>query len=524
VTAYRKILSLNGILLIALIIIALAMGITLFCVPPFLGTDPSQGFLVLRSMNAGGPFNCVSAVNQGDISQSHNDFLAWWSPGQYMVPWLAEKASGLNLGKSIALVVFAANVSGLAGLYFFFRKTGFSTTVVLLSLLFIVCQRQFVIPGVYYNGGEIMLFSFYGWFLYGCLTFSKTGIRQVLFIIAAGFFGFFLKSSFLWMYAAGLLFMVLHTWRQHNIWTDVKNKVLCMALPAALVVGTIYSTYISRGESPGTVAAGLKLSLLAFCYPTAMPVLAGFSIDDMLHGIADRVDPQRLPETYTAPILAAGALLSVLLVWAILRTSKNRNYNLLLLCFFGVSVIFFVVSYLRQMDISMETRHYRVISILIVPGFITLIGRAGRPLRYIAAGLCLLIAASSFMFLYNGTFNNNRASKALTGITQPNIDQRSLNQLIRLDGTKTKLIFVLTGDDIGLELTHHRIVPLQPIPDDLKIDMGDYRYYGHSDPLYVVLPKEYAGPREAIIKSAFPGYHIFNKSVLSPNYYLLVGQ
>src|SRR5271155_797612 len=101
------------IILWAIGILVLVLGVVLFIIPPAAFTDPQQGFEVLQSMQHGGGFNNLVAPDQGDISQNYTQFLTWWSPGQYMVPYVFQSVTGLNLGHGIALVTFLAECCGL---------------------------------------------------------------------------------------------------------------------------------------------------------------------------------------------------------------------------------------------------------------------------------------------------------------------------------------------------------------------------------------------------------------------------
>jgi len=65
---------------------------------------------------------------------------------------------------------------------------------------------------------------------------------------------------------------------------------------------------------------------------------------------------------------------------------------------------------------------------------------------------------------------------------------------------------------------------LQPIPDDFRIDTGDYIYQGHGGPLYIVMPGDYQGVKEKMILKFFRGYQNFNSETLSPNYRLYVAK
>src|SRR3984885_523077 len=250
----------HRIILISIGLLVLAMGIVLFFIPPALFTDPSQGFQVLQSMQHGGGFNHLVAPDQAHISQNYTQFLTWWSPGQYLVPYFFQLVTGLNLAHGIVIATILAELLGLSGLFYFFRKIGFTPVVASVSLLFIVSQVVFMVPHVYYSGGEILLFAFEGWFLYGCVALKRADWKLFLFVLLSGFVGFFLKSSFLWMYGAGLICLWVRLGQGSREWGKwIKNGVW-MGLPAAITLALISHYYIARGESPITGATGLKLT------------------------------------------------------------------------------------------------------------------------------------------------------------------------------------------------------------------------------------------------------------------------
>src|ERR1700753_2528591 len=147
--------NIHQIILIIIGMLVLIMGIILFFIPPALFPDPSQGFQVLQSMHHGSGFNNLVAPDQSDISQNYSQFLTWWSPWQYLAPYFLQLITGLNLAHGIVITTILAELLGLTGLYFFFRKIGFTPLIAAISLLFIVCQAVFMVPHVYYSGGEI---------------------------------------------------------------------------------------------------------------------------------------------------------------------------------------------------------------------------------------------------------------------------------------------------------------------------------------------------------------------------------
>ena len=497
------------------------MGILLFLNPPAVFPDPGNGLQVLRSMQLGGGFNLITSPDQGDISQNYSEFLTWWSPGQYLVPFLFKWITNLNTGQVIAIVITICQLLGLAGFYAFFKKVGFTPLISAISLVFIICQQAFVVPYVFYNGGEILLFAFEGWFLYGCIALKKTGLRLILFVFLSGCIGFFLKSSFIWIYTVGLCCLWIRlSANVAGILNWIKNGVL-IAIPAMVSLVCIYLFFLSRGQNPTSNPNGIKLTLETFAFPLASPLLSGFSIDDLLHGLLYHTGKPVFGPGWSMVILGVLAVLSFLLILNILRRAPNKNYRLFVITFYIFATLVFGITYLRQLSISYEARHFRIIGLLIVPGMIYMISKFKPAQQWFFVFLAIGIGFTSLNYLIKGyQFNQNKSARGITGIAQPNIDQKSLDQVMKLDRENKDAIFVFVSNDIGLEIMHNRIITLQPIGPDLKINLDDYVYEGFAGPLYIVLPESYAGPKEKMIMKSFPGYKGFNLSMLSDNYVL----
>jgi hypothetical protein len=497
----------------------LAMGIALLFIPPALFPDPANGFQVLRCMHLGGGFNNMVAPDQSDISQDYTEFLTWWSPGQYLIPWAFKLLTGLSLGKGIAITVFLCTMSGLAGLYAFFRKIGFSPLICALSLLFICCQMTFVVPYAYYNGGEILLFAFLGWFLYGCASLQKPGLKLILFVLLSGWIGFFLKSSFIWIYGSGLICLWLRlsdnknsNWLKSGFWVGI---------PAVFSVAAIYIFFLSKGQSPANAAHGFKISAETFTFPLASPALSAFSIDDMLGGLIYNFGKPLLPAWMSVSVLILLTGISLLLIYALIRLVKQPAYRLFLVVFYVAAFLFFSFSYLKQMNISYEARHFRVLGLLVIPGMLSLVAPWKMSARLLFGVIWCGIAVFSIHYLFRGyIINSSISARAATGIAQPNIDQQSLNQVVKLDQQDKNAVFVFMTNDVGLEILHNRTFSLPAIASSAKVNMDDYTYDGFGGPLYIVLPKTYKGPREEVIMKSFPGYTGWNIVTLSDKYVL----
>lgn len=511
----------HKIILLITGIAVLAMGLVLFFIPPALFPDPANGFNILRSMNLGGHFNVLTTPSQDDISKNYSEFITWWSPGQYMVPWFFKLTASLNTGQAMAVTVALCQLCGLAGFYCFFKKIGFTPFIAAVSLVFIVCQLAFFVPYVFYNGGEVLLFAFEGWFLYGCIALQRADWKLWLFVLLSGWIGFFFKSSFIWIYVAGLCCLWVRISSSYTGIIEWIKKGLWIGIPAALSLVTIYLFFMSRGQSPASVSNGFKLTAETFTFPLSTPILSGFSLDDFFHGLLYNFGRPMFSYGVSVTIVIVLAILSLLLVFRLIIVSPNNNYWLFIIVFYFGALLFFGAAYLMQLNISYEARHFRIIGLLITPGVIYLVSRSTRgcQLFFIAGWLC--ISFFSFRYLIKGyTINKNLSARGASGISQINIDQQALNAVMKLDKENRNAVFVFIANDIGLEVLHNRVINLSPIGDDLKIDVDYYRYEGFAGPLYIVLPESYNGPKEKMIMKSFPGYAGFNLSMLSDKYVL----
>ena len=498
--------------------IVVVLGILIFISPPALFPDPANGFQVMRSMEMGGGFNRLISPDADDLRKNTSVFLSWWTPGQYLVPCGFKLLFGINTGRATALTIILLQLLGIWGFYLFFKKIGFTPLIAALSLLFIACQQFFVVPFVFYSGGELLLFAFLGWFLLGCTSLNTAGPRLAIFVLIAGLIGFFCKSSFLWIFAAGLILIWIRLSSQKPFLQWLKNGIW-IGVPATTVLAIIWLFYLSKGPNPGSDAAGLKFSLKALAFPLASPLLAGFSIDDLAHGLIFHTGNAIFSDATALGIIVVLAALSLWLVLRLLKYIPDENYQLIIKVFYTGAFLFFTVAYLRQLTITYEARHFRILGLLIVPGMIFLLSKMRLFYRAIFLFISSAIALTSILYVSTGySYNKNHSARGNSGIAQPYIDQPALDQILAIDKQNTNAIFVFVDPGLSIEIKHNRVIVLDPIGDDLKIDYEDYEHSGHAGPLYIILPERYAGPREQMILRSFPQYKGWEGTILSDGY------
>lgn len=509
------------------LVVTLIIGLFSYTAPPAIFPDPSWGFQVMRSMEMGSGFNLLISPDQADIAKNTSMFLTWWSPGQYLTPYFFKYLLGVNTGQASVLTVVLCEMTGLLGFFAFFKRIGFKPVLAAASVLFISCQQFYYIPYIFYNGGEVLMFAYAGWFLYGCFHFRKTGVAMFLFVLMAGWIGFFTKSSMMLVYAAGLLCMWINISpprKDYAVW--LKNS-FAIGLPAVLSVAFIYLFFFSKGSNPASASEhSWRIIWETFSFPLASPLLSGFSVDDLTQGLVYSPDGQLFNHFWTVMVLLLLAIVSITLIICLLRYIPHRPYKIVVAVFYSIFVLFFSYAFFRQLAISYEGRHFRVVGLIVIPGVLYLISQTRMVFKAAFALLWLFITYTSFNRLHTEyTFNKTEGVHGPTGITQQFVDQPTLNYLLQLDNKQRNATFVFISADLGLEILHNRIITIEPIGADVGTYYDDYTYEGHAGPLHIMLPSEYEknGGAKFILK-CFPGYKGFVVKKVSEDYVVYSGE
>jgi len=98
------------------------------------------------------------------------------------------------------------------------------------------------------------------------------------------------------------------------------------------------------------------------------------------------------------------------------------------------------------------------------------------------------------------------------------IEPQALNGVTALDRENRNATFVFVNPRLADQVSHNKVILLDPIGDNLRIDFDKYVHKGHQGPLYIILPDQYAGPKEKMILKSFPGYKGWYGSMLSTNF------
>lgn len=509
----------HRVLLLALAAVTGILGILIFIAPPSIFPDPGWGFEVMRSMQRGRPFNTLVSPDSNNIALDHGEFLSWWSPGQYLIPYFLQTVLWLNTGKAVALTIALCSLVGLTGYYQLFKRLGFTPWLSALSVAFIAAQNYFILPFIFYPGGEVLLFAFTGWFLYGCFGIVRINWQSAAFLFLAGIMGFICKSSALWMYAAGLACIWLNISAGKKLKGWLRNGVL-IAIPAAAALAIVYFGYISKGANPSDAAGSWLVKPETFTYPLASPLLSGLSVDEMFNGLIYHPDVPVLSYPLSIVVIIVMAVGSLFLTRSIIRNIPYKKYRLVFVAFYIAGTLFFSYLYLKQATVTFEGRHFRVIGILALPGFIYLIGKT-KALRI--AFLVVWIAFISWELVYftSGYWINRKAAHGVSGLAQQGYDKETINTITTLDARHpAQAVFVITSADLGVEIIHNRVITISLDGMDTE-DLNELNYAGKAGTIYMLMPETYVknGIAAKVVKG-FTGYHQFSIKQLSKDFYL----
>jgi hypothetical protein len=502
--------------------VTLILGVMIFVVPPCPFPDPSWGFQVMRATEQGHAFNTLPSPDPTNIAVDRTVFLSWWSPGQYLLPYFLKAVLRLNTGRATALTIILCSILGLLGYFKLFKRLGFTPNIAAVSVAFIACQNYFILPYIFYTGGETLIFAFAGWFLYGCFGIEKISWKALVFVFFAGLIGFFSKSSALWMYAAGLACIWIKTSvdsKKILIW--IKNGAL-LALPFIAALGIIYFCYLSKGENPSGSEGGLLIRSETFTFPLASPFVAGLSLDELFNGFIFHGDAAIFNYGWATVMLIGLAAASFIFLICVYRFVPDKNYALAITVLYVVGSLFFIDLYLKQASVSYEGRHYRIIGILAIPGMVYFASKAKATQVAFGVMWIAFICWEIKTFTLDYKFNMHSARGA-SGFSWQGYEPATLNELIKLDNEQSNAIFVITNPDIAIEIKHNRIITLN-IEDMDKDDFAELKFAGYGGPVYILMPVGYIKNGNAAgITKAFTSYPHFETRQLSKTFYLYTG-
>ena len=510
-------MSINKIYVLAISLLTLSYFIISLIIKPSMYYDSAIGFTTMKSMLSGAPFNYTNTVSLGSIAKNQLVFNGTWAPGQYLVPMLFIKYFGLNIGEGIVVTNFLMNVFGLFGFYYLFLALKFDRTVILTTLLIIVCQRFYSISYSLYNGGETILFGTLPWILL-CLTSLKyNNVFDFFYFILLCYIGFLSKFSFIIVALAITIFLIVRNLKSFQ--NVLSNNLLLAAVKHGLLFIIFfiicYLTFISKGLY-NAQTFNFSFSLTNTLFVLAEPLGSILSIDDIYqrlfefpgYNISEDILFVAKPIYYFII-----ALISILSVVKILNLKISKDYKALLVSFLIVFTGVFLLFY-NKTDItsSMEMRHFRSAGFLILPGVIVYLKDIRKTVfGYVLVSIIFvscLYGVTSFLQRESGLLKNSYVG--YNGFRLAIIDKPTLAFLKQLEKkTIGTTLMYLPDAAAALEFNKSRIIISHADFEPLQ-QLQEKHYLGTAPTLYIVLQSRFDnnGKKDAILGS-FKNYSHF---------------
>lgn len=315
--------------------------------------DALRGVEVAQSYFNGAPFNHISYVNPNAPDVLLHEFVAWWTPGQYLLP-MSLFAIGFSWTAAFNISIIVCLLLGVWGWVRLWKREVSFQILAWLIVLFIL-NRNVYWHTLLYMGGDLLLFAILPYFIHHML-YGKKAIEWLTFWILAGFVA---KASFL------VFIIPIVIWKCYPF-KDLKKTVIKL-LPSAVVLLMIWLLFLSQGHTPNANIDTEGYGNLphrawnGWIYGWAAPLAIPFWLWSSLESVWKNA---LLAEwlLYAVFIVAGG--LSIFLLFPRKKMSKYHQMAIAVYVFF---VAFFAVNQMSFKAISFEARHFYPLALITLP-------------------------------------------------------------------------------------------------------------------------------------------------------------
>jgi len=480
---------------------------------PKVDSDASAGMLVLRSMERGARWNCAIEPDPGNIAHDRQEFLTWWSPGQYLAVFPLHRL-GASWGVAIAATTFLCSLCGIFGYWWLYRGLGFSEATSAWATAALAVTWHVTRDYGEFPGGELPLFAVSPWLVGGITRLRPLGLRSLLPFAAIYLFGAMTKLSFCVTAAAALAGVACVDFFS----APGGRRLASIAAWAAGMVlaghALVWLVFLRHGANPGGLGAHGEPWWYVLPAVLILPVGSVLGLGSLLSRLFLFPGHALLAsQTSLAPVLWILVPVAAVAYWALAeRAPLPGGYRLMLAGMAGTYVAVLGTLIVAGAPISLEDRQFFPVGAMILPAIVEL-ARSGsaRVWRVAArAGLMLACAYGLVAFVVHARQQSRTANVGRSGITQHIISREAMSVLHALDdrdptATAGTLIYV-PSPEISFELQRVRVMStsdLMAFPEDLR-----RRSLHGRVPLLVVLsnPVLEAGGRDEIVRRSFADY------------------
>ncbi|HRP56395.1 hypothetical protein [Agriterribacter sp.] len=511
------------------IILLLFISIYLCFSPHVISIDSVYGFLAYKGTVQTGTFNVLQDVSPGNVGVMQQHFVAWWSPGQWIFPGVLNYLFGWRLGIASILITFIFSLSGLFGFYKLYKYFKFPSAIIGLSLLIIIISDTFYNSFIIYQGGEILSFGVFPWFLYCLLNLQKYTFNNLLAVLLLFLLCFVAKTTLIIYCSAAIAHKIFQNPLQRLLFSISKakesrrnNKSFKLFIPLIAGTGCIYIFYLDKGIRP-TVLDNFHIELSDLLIPLSSPLSSILSVQSAVIRFQKLVFGTEVNASFRELIFTSAVfLIMVFLVLKCIYKLYNSNeyavsYKYLLIAFYAGLSIFFIIAYAFDTNIDKSTRHFKLLGFLFIPAFLTMVlNRLGKSASLLLTFLFIIYFLVAFTYLKNKWTRDRYKSVNYFYRNYDNLekqdrmDEDTYSKLIQLDrkaplyiGGKPVLFFFEGNADIAIDIKHLAVF------DTEKQKISTMRYLGNGAKIFLFLSKETLHEKPDFCKLSFPDYTDF---------------
>lgn len=511
------------------IVLLLFISIYLCFSPHVISIDSIYGFLAYKGTVQTGTFNVLQNVSPGNVGAMQQHFVAWWSPGQWIFPGTLNYLFGWRLGVASILTTFIFSLSGLFGFYRLYKYFKFPSATIVLSLLIIIISDTFYNSFIIYQGGEILSFGVFPWFLYYLLKLEKYTFSNLLVILLLFLLCFTAKTTLIIYCSAAIVYKIFE-WPLQRFLFGVyiteescrNNKPPKLFIPLIAGAGCIYIFYLDKGIRP-TLLDTFHMELSDLLIPLSSPLSSILSVQSAILKLQKLVFGTEVNPSFPAFIFASVmfSIMVFLVLTCIYKLYISNeypvSYKYILITFYAGVSVFFIVAYAFDTNIDKSTRHFKLLGFLFIPAFLTMIlNRLGKGASLLLIFFFVTYFLGAFIYLKNKWTGNRYTSVNYfyrnydNFETQDRMDEDTYSKLIELDrkaplyvDDKPVLFFFEGNADIAMDIKHPAVF------DTEKQKFNTIRYSGNRAKIFLFLSKTTLNKNPDFCKLSFPDYTDF---------------
>lgn len=412
----------------------------IYCVCTFwLGSatfvDVLRGYVSMEQFLNGEKFN---TLNYQLASEKVSYFVAWWTPGQYILPY-GLKSFGMSLQTAQSILICSFLGVSLIGYLRLFRFFSFSPTISLLSILLILTNHLFFWNSLMYFGGSLFELALLPWFLVFLLKIESFSIKTGLIYFVLALVLFFLKATFLIHVGIGLGVLLL------GYKAFQKKELVIIVLTGLSILAVCYFSFLQFGETPSSaVDNGMYNSIpnnvwndlfTPFASIVGIPFAVGTFVQKML------------PYYSWIGYIGYGimTLLSLYSFYLFRKISKVTSKHQRLVLFASLFLTLFIIFFLTNRAISYDFRHFTPLAFVFVPFVLKELRRNDKSGKLLNVLVFVLVVLNLLFYtLKRGSVPGSM--KEMDGIYYPNNRFNSLSYMIfNDDKVPTKPTVFLIG-------------------------------------------------------------------------------